>query len=208
MKPVKKELVFWEEGILTGEDPVGNPFRIEASQLKEANVLAGVGCAVLYVTYKDENEQILCRFSMSCLKPAGEFCKIVNYCIQTGTAQIPKKKEQLACPQCGRPLPEGLEVCFFCYNRKAVLARAFELLKPFSAKLGLSEIILAFSSLLFLAPPFISRFLIDQYLKPRTGTWADIVFLAGAMLAARILGGVLYIFGSRIFNKASVGFAT
>lgn len=207
MQPGTDELTFWEDGGLTGTDFDGQPYRIETSLLSEVTVLAGVGCAILFVKYKDESEKILCRFTMSGLKPAGEFCKVVNFYIQTGLVRIPAKKEAAVCEKCGRPLPEGLEVCIFCYNRKAVLSRAFQLLKPFFGKLVWSEVVLAISSLLFLSTPLISRYLIDDYLTPKTGKLMDIIFLAGVMLAARGVGELFFILSSRVFNKASIGFA-
>ena len=174
---------------------------------EEAAVLAGVGCGLIYLKGKDGGESVLCRFSMSALLPAGEFCKVVNYYIQTGIAVIPKEKEKRSCEKCGRPLIEGLSVCLFCYNRAGILKRALELLRPFWGAMLRAEAFMAVSSILYLLIPLFNRFLIDGYLEPMRGPWLHVLLIAGAMLLARVFGEIIFIFSARSYNRASIGYA-
>jgi ATP-binding cassette subfamily B protein len=207
MKPVRGELRFNETGNITATLEGETTASFPASDVKEAAVIAGVGCGLVFFTMQDETEKVLCRFSMSGLKPAGEFCKVVNYFIQTKIALIPDEKETTFCEKCGRPLVEGMNVCLFCYSKRGVLKRAVELLRPYAKKLVTSELSLTASSILFLAAPLFSRFLIDDYLTPMTGTLIQVLLLAGAMLLARTIGEVIFIGSSRMFNKAIVAFS-
>lgn len=180
---------------------------IPASTVEEAGVVPGVGTGLLYLRLKDGTERILCRFTMSGLKPAGEFCKIVNYCAQTGKALIPEVKEVRVCPQCGRPLVEGMTVCIFCYDKVGLLRRAFGLLKPFLPRILGAEVFLTIASLQHLLIPLFSRILIDRYLEPGTGTARDVLILTGAMFMARLIGEFVFILSSRKFNSATLDFS-
>ncbi|MDR2570817.1 MAG: hypothetical protein LBD23_11075, partial [Oscillospiraceae bacterium] len=123
MRPCKGELSFDSDGHVsrTAEKNHNEKEKIteqiDITDAEEATVLAGVGCGLVYIKYKDERETVLCRFSLSALKPAGEFCKIINFFIQTGEKKITEVKEKYTCEKCGRSLAEELSVCLFCYNR-------------------------------------------------------------------------------------------
>jgi ATP-binding cassette subfamily B protein len=54
--------------------------------------------------------------------------------------------------------------------------------------------------------PLFSRAIIDDYLKPMTGTWQQIGLLAFGMLMARTIGEVCYVYGSRIYNRATIAY--
>ena len=225
-------LSFSEDGMIRTVSG-GREVVIAANTVKEAIVKAGVGCAVLYVKLKDKDggagetatgeaalresaeaaagqaaegskDIILCRFTMTCLKKAGDFCKIVNYYIQSGIANIPEEEEKLVCEKCGRPLVEEIKVCVFCYDKMSVLLRAISYLKPYAGKVITAQMLLMISSILYLLIPVINRFLIDSHLRPQTGTLGQIAILGGAMLLARGLGEIIFIINSRIYNKATI----
>lgn len=67
--------------------------------------------------------------------------------------------------------------------------------------------ILTLSSALFLLVPIFNRYLIDNYLRPMTGTLSQILMLVGAMSLARAINMVTFIFSSRIYNRSSIEFA-
>lgn len=215
MQPVPGELTFSEDGVLRrvsagavgqgDKDAPDAAFEIPASQVKEALVKAGVGCGLLYIK-TEAGDRILCRFTMSGLKRAGDFCKIVNYYIQTGIAAIPDKTEKQVCEKCGRPMIDEISVCVFCYNKLSVLKRSLSYLRPYMKKIVTAQILLTVSSVLYLLVPIFNRVLIDRYLAPLTGPWQHIVVLALAMLLARGLGEVLFIVNSRVYNRASIAY--
>ena len=203
-------LSFSEDGIIILEGEGASPVTISAGTLEEVLVKAGVGCALLYIKQKvgegtdTTKDRILCRFTMSCLKKAGDFCKIVNYYIQSGIAEIPEETEKRICEKCGRPLVEEINVCVFCYDKLSVLLRAISYLKPYAKEVTMAHILLMVSSVLYLIIPVINRLLIDDYLRPQVGTLGQIAFLGAAMLLARGLGEIIFIINSRIYNKATI----
>lgn len=207
MRPADGKLTFNEAGqiavILGGK----TERTLSAGDMAELSVLAGVGCGLLWAKMKDDTEQVLCRFTMSALKLAGEFCKVVNYYIHNGVAAFEDERETPVCETCGRPMVEGMNVCLFCYNKMGLLRRALEHMKPFAGQILPAEIILIFSTLLYLLVPLFNRFLIDDYLKPMTGTWQQVALLAGAMLLARTLGEIIFILSARVFNRGSILYA-
>lgn len=206
MQPSSGELSFSEDGIIKSVSEGKTLFEIYPSQVKEALVKAGVGCGLLYIKMAGAEDRVLCRFTMSGLKKAGDFCKIVNYYIQTKTAYIPEEAKRECCEKCGRPLIEELSVCVFCYNKLSVLKRALSYLKPYAKKIIYAEILLTVSSILYLFVPVFNRYLIDNHLRPQIGPWQQIVLLAAAMLLARSLGEVIFIINSRVFNKAAIAY--
>jgi len=153
------------------------------------------------------DNQMLCRFTMSGLNPAGEFCKIVNYYINTGTAVIPDIVEKRVCEKCSRPLVKDISVCVFCYNHFSVLKRAGGFLKPYAKKLTLSQFMSLFTLVTFLSAPLFTRRLIDNYWEPQVGTLAQVGLLIAIMFALRVGGEFVFIFTARIFNKAAIAFA-
>jgi ATP-binding cassette subfamily B protein len=207
MKPGSGELHFDEQGNIAVLWQGSQTDEFSAGNVKEAAVVAGVGCGLMFVTMTDDTEKVLCRFSMSGLKEAGEFCKVVNYFVQTKTALIPDEKEVHYCETCGRPLVEGMSVCLFCFNKRGLLQRTLGLIKPHAKKLLTSQLWLTVSSVLFLLTPLFSRFLIDNYIEPHHGPFVDVLILGLGMLLARAMGEVIFILSARVYNTATIGFA-
>jgi len=204
MNPARGTLCFDETGHISSCLGDKTILELNAGDVSEVAVIAGVGCGLLFARHKDGRELLLCRFTMSAMRAAGEFCKVVNYYIQTNQYAMPDEKERPVCSKCGRPMMEGMSVCLFCYNRMSVLRRALGLMRPYAGKLLPAELFMALSSILYLLVPIISRILIDEHLRPMKGTIRQILLLAGAMFAARALGEAIYILSSRVFNKASI----
>lgn len=180
---------------------------MSVDEIEETNVITGVGCGLICAKSKDGNERLLCRFTMSSLKQAGEFCKVLNYFAQTKQCVIPDTIVKPVCEKCGRSFIEGMNACLFCYNKIGLLRRAFGLMRPFAKKMITAELILTLSSALFLLVPIFNRYLIDNYLRPMTGTLSQILMLVGAMSLARAINMVTFIFSSRIYNRSSIEFA-
>jgi len=207
MQPVNGILRFDDNGII--QSCVGDKVltTLPADGAAELSVLPGVGCGLIYAKKKDDSEVLLCRFTMSCMKAAGEFCKVVNYYIQTKEYVVPDEVEKPVCEKCGRPLVGDLSVCVFCYNKIGVLKRTLGLLRPFAGKIIPSELFMTLSSVLYLLVPLFSRMIVDNHLRTMEGTFQQIALLAAAMFLARALGEVVFIFSSRVFNGASIQFA-
>ena len=214
------KIIFREDGTISAEEGGEVKHSFLAKDVEEAKVRAGVGCGLLFLTFKgpesdtpedsaddakkNQHHLILCRFTMSGLVPAGELCKIVNYYIKTGVAAFPEKVEKRSCEKCGRPLVKDLSVCVFCYNHFSVLKRAGSFLKPYAKTLGITQVMSMLTLLAFLSSPLFTRVLIDRYLEPGVGTLAQVVIFGVIMLAVRYGGEIIFIFSARMFNRAAL----
>jgi len=207
MSDTSGKLIFSEDGMITSEENGQVNFSFSAKEVKEALVMAGVGCGLIYVKYENAPDRVLCRFTMSGLKPAGEFCKLINFYNLTGEAFIPDQAEKRLCEKCGRPLMTELSVCIFCYSKLTVMKRAFGFFKPYAKRIAASQLIAILGHVAFLTFPIFVRLLIDRYLEPRTGTWADVLLITAILVAIRIFGEVNFILTARIFNKATIAIA-
>ena len=222
LDPVSGTLTFYEDGTIVREIEGCPAYSISLKTLEEVIVRGGVGCALMYVKQKEgagsSHDIILCRFTMSCLKKAGDFCKILNYHIQKDKAaelnatdsepfipaDFPPEKEKQFCEKCRRPLIDEIKVCVFCYDKLSVLLRAISYLKPYTSKIVNSQILLIVSTVLYLLIPLVNRFLIDNHLEPGTGSLSQIAVLGGAMLLARALGEIMFVISSRVYNSAAM----
>jgi len=204
MTPLAGKLIFSENGSISSEENGNETFRIHAKDTKEIAVLAGVGCGLLYAKYEDSPDKVLCRFTMSGLKEAGEFCKIVNFYNLTGRADFPKQEEKHHCEKCGRQMVEEIRVCVFCYSKLTVVKRALGFFKPHARPITVSQIVAIISHILFLTTPIFQRILIDNHFEPETGTWGQIALIAGAMFLTRVIGEGIFIITSRVFNRATL----
>jgi len=212
MNPGQGKLIFNENGkIILEEGTQSQTFTTD--NVDEVEVRAGVGCGLLFLKFKAEegaeapNNQILCRFTMSGLNPAGEFCKIVNYYIKTGVAVFPEEVEKRVCEKCQRPMVMDITVCVFCYNHFGVLKRAGSFLKPYAKTITVSQILSLFTLLTFVSSPIFTRILIDRHWEPQLGTIRDVGLIIAIMFVLRAGGELVFIVTARIFNRAALAFA-
>ena len=205
-RPEPGKLSFFEDGTIRVENAGEEAYTLPASQLEEVLVKAGVGCGLLYVKQKEAEDKILCRFTMTCLKRAGDFCKVVNYYIRTNEVIIPDEVEKQLCPNCGQPLMPEIKACIFCYDQLSVLGRAFSYLRPYIKPIIIAMILLIASSSLFLSSPLLNRILIDDILRGDSGTAQQVIWLAAAILLMRLIGETCFIINARIYNKATISY--
>ena len=204
MNPTEGKLTFFEDGTITCTEKNILQFSVSSKDFEELKVQAGVGCGLIYAKSDENGNKVLCRFSMSGLKPAGEFCKVVNFYKLTGNAAIPDEKEDLICENCGRTRIAEINVCVFCYNKLSVMKRAFGFLRPYAKTVTITQILNALGLAAFLVAPILTQQLIDRHLEPQIGTWGQVIIIAGAMLFTRVFAEVITILSQRRFNQATI----
>ncbi|MCL2189492.1 MAG: ABC transporter ATP-binding protein/permease [Defluviitaleaceae bacterium] len=204
MNPLAGSLVFAEDGSITSSANGTELFRFFASEITEAVVHAGVGCGLLFAKAEGKEDRILCRFTMSGIKQAGEFAKIVNFFIANGTAAFPEEEEKRICETCGRPLMAEMNVCVFCYSKLGVMKRALSFAKPYIKQITYSQVLGLVPRITVMLSPLFIRVLVNNHLELQMGTWFDILLICGAMLLTRVIGDGFFIYTSRIFNRATI----
>jgi len=200
MSPIDGQLIFYEDGHLRDEV---TDLNLHANEFDELLVQPGVGCGLIYAKFAGHNK-LLCRFTMSGIKQAGEFCKLVNYYRQTGEAHIPDEPEKRLCEKCNRPMVKELNVCIFCYSKLTVMRRALGFMRPYAKPVAGSQIIAILSHIMFLLSPVFTRILIDRHLEDQVGTWGQVLLIAAGMLFTRVAGEIIFILTTRAYNRATV----
>jgi len=89
------------------------------------------------------------------------------------------------CPRCGRPLPEFSDVCEGCVNRGQTLLRLFGYAKPYKARLLWGTVLTLGGTLLELAPPKLTQWLVDDVLLHRKT--AIFIWLIVGLIGLRLL---------------------
>ena len=176
------------------------------TDLRDYKVEVYVGCGMLLAS-RDGKEQAICRFTQKHFKTMSELALILN-AGQAAPVDSPEENlEDQACPICGRPYMEGTTVCPFCIKKSKILKKVLTYSKPYNKIFLISAGLLIVSSIFRLFVPYIYRQIVDGYLMPRNPDIAGLirwVVLAFVLYAAE---GGLYIWSSRINNRAGSGFA-
>jgi len=204
MTPLSGQLIFSEDGSIACFENGAEMYKFHSKDVKEAFVKPGVGCGLVYASFEDAPDKVLCRFTMGGLKLAGELCKLVNFYNLTGVAHIPDEIPKVICETCNRPIMAELGICVFCYSKLTVIKRAFGFFKPRAKAIIGSQLFALVSFVIFLSFPFFVGYMVDNYLYTGTGTWRNLLTIAGIMIGLRILGEGIAIFCARIFNRATI----
>ncbi len=81
---------------------------------------------------------------------------------------IPSRTERVnRCPTCGMALGEYTQVCPRCLRRGAVLRRLLGYARPYRGRLTLIIVLMIGGNAIGLAPPYITKLLVDRVLIPR-----------------------------------------
>lgn len=111
--------------------------------------------------------------------------------------------EDRTCPTCGRPLPKDTDVCRFCINKAATLARLLSYAAPFRTKAIWLVLLMFAGTAANLAPGKIIKELTDRVMIPEEPTVASVrLGLLGwmvlALIATQVLGAVINIARGRL----------
>lgn len=102
------------------------------------------------------------------------------------------EEERKVCPQCGRLLPEQDSFCPACLKKHEVLARFWHYLRPHWPKVALLSGILVAGTVFGLAPPYVTKILVNDLVAAQEGAGGAgaglLLVLVLALLAFRLLG--------------------
>ena len=112
-------------------------------------------------------------------------------------------EDERTCPTCGRPLPKDNDVCRFCINKTATLARLFSYAAPYKGQAALLLLLMFSGIATGLVPGIIVRHLTDDVLVPTHPSPTNVRLgllgmLVGWMIATRILDAALNIYRGRL----------
>jgi len=118
-----------------------------------------------------------------------------------------EEEEERFCPKCGRLLPEKGSFCPSCLKRTRVIVRIWKYMRPHWRKALLMSIFVAAATVLGVAPPYLTKVLVDDVLLAKGKEWlllpvvVALAVLYGLNAGVRIMQGRTAAWlGSRIMH--------
>ena len=177
---VTDQRVYRYQSTPMGEDLVAS---YELSKLSRPRLEDLVDANALLADYEGRPVELLRTTSKRSLQIAGAEKRLKAL---IDGKEMPEIEDNIrVCPRCGRPLPEHSDVCEGCVNRGQTLIRLFGYARPYKFRLLWGTALTLGGTLLELAPPKLTQWLVDDVLiHHRTEFF---VWLILAMIGMRLL---------------------
>jgi ATP-binding cassette subfamily B protein len=178
--------------------------QLAVSDISDARVVGGVGGGSLLADTKD-GPIVLIRYTASLTSVFGFASKLIAAVAKGEERPTASEKEfPRNCPKCRNPLPDGSQACPVCKNNRKVLFRMLSYAKPYKIQIITAAIMLIFTTLVELIPPFLTKIIVDDVLTPKdTGSklfWI-VIGLAATLLVVTLMQTVRGIIGVWIGSK-------
>lgn len=183
--------------------------KVELDSIRSVKMERFIGAGAFIITRGDEEvNEVLLRCSSSYMQKFSIAEKFINCLIKNEPIpQLSRTEQPRICQKCQRPFEDGTEVCSVCVDKKKVLGRIMDFTKPYRGKISLAVVFLLVATLLELAPPYLTKIIVDDVLEPKDlGSSLLILVLllgvTGMVLALmQFLKGVLGVWiGSKIMG--------
>lgn len=131
------------------------------SRIKSATAETYVGNGVIQAL-TDEGMVPLVRYTYAAAAEASAVARQINGLATGERVKLDRiEPRKRLCPKCGRPLPEGSDVCRACIDARAVMLRLFQYLKPYKLQAVGSVLVIFITAALELVPPWIGGRIVD-----------------------------------------------
>jgi ATP-binding cassette subfamily B protein len=157
------------------------------SCISDATLESLVGCGALLVI-RDGKPLELLRYSNARAAVFGEVARYLAAVAKQEPPPEPSEQKPTHCATCGFRLPADSQVCPRCSRKGRVVWRLLGFAKPYKWQIVLSGILMLVGTALELAPPYLTKILVDSVLVPRQNFHLLVVILA--ILALTRLAGV------------------
>lgn len=143
--------------------------KVELGKVHSAKLEQFIGAGALLITCGDEKvKEVLVRFSSSYMQKFSIAEKFINCLAKSEPIpQLSKTEQPRICQKCQRPFEEGTQVCSVCVDKKKVIGRVLDFTKPYRGKMVLVAFFLLIATLLELAPPYLTKIIVDDVLEPK-----------------------------------------
>lgn len=178
--------------------------KLTFSDITDARAVGGVGGGSLLADTKN-GPIILIRYTASLTSIFGYASKLMG-AVAKGEERptVSEKEFPRNCPKCRNPLPDDSQACPVCKNNGKVLFRMLSYAKPYKLQMVAAAIMLIFTTLVELIPPFLTKMIVDDVLTPKdmgsTLLWI-VIGLAATSLVVTLMQTVRGIIGVWIGSK-------
>ncbi|MCS7065041.1 MAG: ABC transporter transmembrane domain-containing protein, partial [Fimbriimonadales bacterium] len=156
------------------------------NQLESVRITQLVGASALEAVLHDGRIIELIRFSSGLSNLFGQV-KLRLDALLNREEPPPIERKQAVCERCGRPIPEDSISCPACRSQKQVLLRLMTLVRPYWRYMALASVLAMLSAAVELAPPYLTKLLIDEVLVPRANAHLFLWLLLG-LVGLRLFG--------------------
>ena len=112
---------------------------------------------------------------------------------------IPEEPERrIRCPSCGLLLGEETRACPRCVRKGAVLRRLLGYARPYRGRLVLTGVLMLGAAVFGLAPPYLTKILVDDVLVPKRNPHHLLAWLVIGLAGTSILSTVLAVWQRRV----------
>lgn len=157
----------------------------ELGDATEAGIESLVGASALTLTVNGKPQEVV-RFSSGKALQFAHVQRQINALIKQEEMPPPPEKET-HCPKCGRPYPEDSRHCRMCAPKGEAIKRIFTFVTPYKRWVALSGFFILLSTIVELAPPILSKVMIDEVLVPRKNA-SLLGWLVLGLVAIRLAG--------------------
>jgi ATP-binding cassette subfamily B protein len=177
---------------------------LAVADITDVRTVGGVGGGSLLADTK-AGPVVLIRYTASLTSIFGFASKLFGAVAKGEERPTASEKEfPRHCPKCRNPLPDGSQACPVCKSNGKVLFRMLSYAKPYKIQMIAAAVMLIFTTLVELIPPFLTKIIVDDVLTPKdmgsTLLWI-VIGLAATSLVVTLMQTVRGIIGVWIGSK-------
>ena len=190
-------LVFTKDKLVAFDECYENTtYELNFSDIENAEVKRLYGNAVFRVTLKSGKKKSILRFSYASAEVADAAAVFVN-AVNNGsdceyeaeTVKSVYHKQRCFCPKCGRKLPNPEAECINCAGKGKIVSKFARYVIPEKKSLFVCMLLSVAATALSLAPPYITKIMVDDVIPARNST--KLVTVLVALLGIYILQYVM-----------------
>jgi ATP-binding cassette subfamily B protein len=184
--------------LVVPEDGTNGTQHVAISDLRDVRVDDLVGGGVVEFD-SNVGPPVRIGFSQSLRPKFAEIAECVKAVTEGEHLSLPEEVDITRCTSCGRLLPEKNGVCAVCVKKWDTFKRIVAYMLKYPGQAAMTAFFTVLVTVLSLAPPKITQYIIDDVLTPRSGI-EQLGWFVGALAAVRLImfGGEI---GTRYFSR-------
>ncbi len=192
-------MIFTREKLVAFDECFENKFfELEYSQIETSEVKRLYGNAVFRVKLKNGEKKTVLRFSYASAEVADAAAVFINavndgadYMYEAETVKSVYHKQRCFCPKCGRKLPNPEAECINCSGKGKIISKFARYVIPEKKSLFICMLLSVAATALSLAPPYITKIMVDTVIPSRDSKMlvAVLVALLGIYIFQYVMNG-------------------
>ncbi len=179
-------MLFTREKLVAFDQCYDNVFyELPYAEIENAQVKRLYGNAIFRVKLKNKKKQSILRFSYASAEVADAAAVFINaindggdYLYEAETVKSVYHKQRCFCPKCGRKLPNPEAECINCAGKGKIISKFARYVIPEKKSLFICMILSVAATSLSLAPPYITKIMVDDVIPSKNGSMLVTVLVA------------------------------